>query len=168
MFFKNWINSFKEQNKNEYLCETLMKDIRFDIGETFEDKETKRHLTVSYLHVKGNNQCIDLHIHLTEPLTQARQDEWMKETGKPLEEDDERTQEFYQKYYQEVEETLKKHFSYAVQIKPHVVFIINDTNKDKIDIEYSIHIEFNERILPLSRKVKKSIIKFKDYFLTRS
>lgn len=163
MFFSQWLLPSREENKNECLCNTLLKDIRLDIGELFEDQEKKRLLTVSELHVTSNKQYADLHLSLTEPLTIARQSEWTKETGKPLEIDDERLQEFYQRYYKEVEETLKVHFSYAVQIRHHLTLSL----KEKVVVEYSIHFELNDRVLPLSRKLKKSIIKFKNYFLAR-
>lgn len=167
MFLTDWFTTSKEQNKNEYLCKTLLNDIRFDIGESFVEKEKKRLFTVSDLHVTGNKQCADLHLHLIEPLTIARQTEWIKETGKPLEIDDERMQEFYQRYYQEVEEAVKRYFPYAVSIRHYLTISIKECDKDKMVIEYSIHFDLNERILPLSRKIKKSIIKFKDYFLGR-
>jgi hypothetical protein len=169
MFLKDLFEGSKEpQKKNEYLCTTLLKDIRFDIGESFVDQEKKRLFTVSDLHITGNKQCIDLHLHLMEPLTIARQTEWTEETGKPLEIDDERMQEFYQRYYQEVEESVKRCFPYAVFIRHHITLSMKQSEKDKIDINYSIHIDIDERILPLSRKIKKSIIRFRDSFFART
>lgn len=167
MFFSQWLLPSREEKKNECLCTMLLKDIRFDIGEKFEEQEKRRLLTVSDLHLTVNKQYGDLHLCLTEPLTLARQSEWKEETGIPLETDDERLQEFYQRYYKEVEDTLKVHFPYAIQIRHNVVVCLKETSKDKINIEYSIQFELSERVLPLSRKVKKSIIKFKNYVLTR-
>lgn len=168
MFLLNWFSQQREQEKKEQLCETLLKDIRFDIGDCFREDNKKRVFSISDLHIKGNTQYADLHIHLSEPLNQAHQSDWTKDMGKPIVPDDERMQLFYDKYYEEVVQSIKRHFSYAKDIRHFPSLVFKDSEQEEFHIDLFIHVELNERMIPLSRKIKKSILKSKEYFLKRT
>lgn len=163
-----WFSNIRERERKNTICNNLKKDIRFDIGDRFKDDETNRIFNISNVTYSPQSELVQIHLHLSEPLTDDLSFTWNQERDGVFRSNKKEALLFYEKFYSDLDKLIHNSFSYAKEIVclPSIIMFKNK-NLIEIHIDYTIQMELEERILPMARKIKKSIVRCKDTFFER-
>lgn len=156
-----WFVGSGSWNKNEFICQSLWKDICLDIGKSFKNTENDKEISITELQLTGNKQLGEFGLQIVLPVYHKDENGCQKKIN-PIVVINEQceTSSGY------ITEVIKRNFTYAVAIKDPEFILIKGKGNEKVSINYTIYLDLNEdRILPLSRKIKKSILKCRDTLL---
>lgn len=153
----------KEQEKKKKLCETLFKDIRHGTGVIFENEQKTKKIELSSIHASSKGFLFAL--TFSEVIEKNKVEQWWSSiTSQSMSVGIDQLEPVIYDYYADLHKCVKDVFSCSDTISCH----IEHDQGHKTSLYYLIEVIQDERILPFSKKVKKALLKVKNYYFNRN
>lgn len=159
----------KQQRKSSLICQNIWNEIRFDIGTNFSSEEKHRFFVIvdCKLGNRKGEKLLLLEVQLMEPFPMEYIDKLQLETDSNNDEI-QKEKDFFHNHYEDLVNAVYRYFSYLADVKIHFFLSNKKDGKCKLYINCWIFLKIDiDHVFLFSKKVKKSIIQFKDYYLNQ-
>lgn len=153
----------QDYRRKELFCRNLWTEIQFHIGDRMDNAETKKVFSILECRLSKDKQYGVLHFQLREPMPSSLMKKWEAQHEVNIVEPNEFSL-FFQNHCQEMEKKLYSSFPYQVE-KRKYVSLLEKKQEPQVEIDYYVFFSIDEKVFDLSRKIRKSIDVFREYYL---